>query len=90
MIRIFLSSVKFEPTLFTLDESSFQVVDKIIALAKEYDLRIIFDLVEVWEGATDAGWLSWDYYSDETSMQGLEFLLTAFGNRYADEPAIFA
>jgi hypothetical protein len=90
VIRIFLSSVKFEPTLFTLDESSFQVVDKIIALAKEYDLRIIFDLVEVWEGATDAGWLSWDYYSDETSMQGLEFLLTAFGNRYADEPAIFA
>ena len=90
VIRIFLSSMKFEPTLYTLDEASFQKVDKIISLAKEYDLRIIFDLVEVWEGAPQNGWLSWDYYSDAVSLQGLEYLVKAFGNRYKDEPAIFA
>jgi hypothetical protein len=90
VIRIFLSCVKFEPTLYNLDESSFQKVDKIISLAKEYDLRIVFDLVEVWEGAPEGGWLSWDYYSDPVSIQGLEFLVSAFGSRYRDEPAIFA
>ena len=47
VIRIFLSVIKFEPTLFQLNEASFQKVDKIIELAKEYNLRIIFDLVEV-------------------------------------------
>jgi hypothetical protein len=90
VIRIFLSSMKFEPTRYTLDEASFQKVDKIISLAKEYDLRIIFDLVEVWEGAPQTGWLSWDYYSDEVSLDGLEYLVKAFGDRYKDEPAIFA
>ena len=90
VVRIFLSTVKFEPTLYSLDETSFQKVDKIIELAKEYDLRIIFDLVEVWEGAPEDGWLSWDYYSDPVSVKGLEFLVRAFGSRYRDEPAIFA
>src|SRR3972149_8554798 len=53
IIRIFLSVKKFEPTLYQLDETSFQKLDKIIDLAKEHDIRIIFDLVEVWEGTPD-------------------------------------
>jgi hypothetical protein len=90
VIRIFLSAIKFEPTLYTLDEASFQKVDKIIALAKEYDLRIIFDLVEMWEGAPESSWISWDPYANEVTVKGLEYLVTAFGERYRNEPAIFA
>lgn len=88
IIRIFLSAKRFEPALFQLDETSFRKVDKIIELAKEHNLRIIFDLVEVWEGAPD--WMSWEYYADEATLQGLEFLVSAFGQRYANEPTIFA
>lgn len=88
IIRIFLSVKRFEPALFQLDETSFHKVDKIIELAKEHNLRIIFDLVEVWEGAPD--WMSWEYYADEATLQGLEFLVSAFGQRYASEPNIFA
>lgn len=88
IIRIFLSVKKFEPLLYQLNETSFQKLDKIIELAKEYKLRIIFDLVEVWEGAPD--WMSWDSYADETTIKGLEFLVSAFGERYANEPTIFA
>ena len=88
IIRIFLSVKKFEPTLYQLDETSFQKLDKIIDLAKEHEIRIIFDLVEVWEGTPD--WMSWDPYADETTIQGLEFLVSAFGERYANEPTVFA
>ena len=90
VVRIFLSVIKFEPTLYHLDETSFQKVDKIIALAKEYDLRIIFDLAEMWEGAPEASWISWDPYAHEETLEGLKYLVTAFGERYKNESAIFA
>ncbi len=88
IIRIFLSVVSFEPDLFVLNESSFQKLDKLIKIAKKHRLRIIFDVINDWEG--DPGWQSWDYYADETTLQGYEFYLEALGARYKDEPAIFS
>lgn len=88
IVRIFLSTVSFEPDLFQLNESSFQTLDQLIALAKKHGLYVIFDLVDDWEGQPD--WQSWEYYAEEQTLQGFEFLLRAFGDRYADEPTIFA
>ncbi|MEA1896654.1 MAG: beta-galactosidase, partial [Bacteroidota bacterium] len=99
IVRTFLSVKSFEPEFKQLDESSFQKLDKIIFLAKKHNLRIIFELVGFWEGGTehicDEGypcvpWLNGEFFVDETSIQGLEFLVSAFGKRYVDEPTIFA
>ena len=76
--------------MYHLDESGFQKVDKIISLAKENNLRIIFDLVEMWEGAPETSWISWDPYAHEETVKGFEYLVKAFGERYKNEPAIFA
>ncbi|MCH7722663.1 MAG: cellulase family glycosylhydrolase [Bacteroidetes bacterium] len=88
IVRIFLSVVSFEPELRLINESSFLTLDKLIELAKKYNLRIIFDLINDWEGAP--GWESWEYYAESQTIQGYEFYVQALGNRYADEPAVFA
>ncbi|MBN2009827.1 cellulase family glycosylhydrolase [candidate division KSB1 bacterium] len=88
IVRIFLSVVRFEPDLFMLNEASFQKLDKLISIAKRQHLRIIFDLVNDWEG--NPAWESWEYYAEETTLQGYEFYLEALGTRYADEPTIFS
>ena len=57
--------------------------------------------MEFWEGGPNDGffcennypcvpWISWDYFTDERTLQGLEFMFSAFGERYANEPTIFA
>ncbi|MBD3288851.1 cellulase family glycosylhydrolase, partial [candidate division KSB1 bacterium] len=88
IVRIFLTVKSFEPELFTLNEASFQKLDKLIAIAKKHHLRIIFDLINDWEGT--APWESWELYAEETTLQGYEFYLEALAERYRDEPAIFA
>lgn len=88
IVRIFISPVSFEPDLYTLNESSFQTLDKLIKIAKQHNLRIIFDLLTDWEG--NPSWESWEYYADETTLQGYEYYLEALGSRYTDEPTIFS
>lgn len=88
VVRIFLSAVSFEPQLHQLNEDSFETLDMIVALAKRHDLYVIFDLVDTWEG--EPAWQSWEYLADEQTLEGFEFLLRAFGERYADEPTVFA
>ena len=88
VVRIFLSAVSFEPQFSHLDEASFETLDHIIALAKKHDLYVIFDLVDTWEG--EPAWQSWEFLAEEQTLEGFEFLLRAFGERYADEPTIFA
>ncbi|NBC15813.1 MAG: cellulase family glycosylhydrolase [Bacteroidetes bacterium] len=88
IVRIFLSAVSFEPHLFSLDDASFETLDHLIALAEEHDLYLILDLTDTWEGVP--AWQRWEYFADEQTLQGFEFLLRAFGERYADEPTIFA
>jgi|GEM_PF-4970806 len=88
VIRIFLSVVSFEPDLFSLNETSFEKLDTLVRIAKQHNLRIIFDLINDWEGVPS--WESWEYYADEQTIRGYEFFLEALGRRYADEPAIFS
>ncbi len=88
IVRIFLSTVSFEPQLFQLNDSSFQTLDLLISLARKHNLYLILDLVETWEG--EPAWQSWEYFADEQTLQGFEFLLSAIGERYKNEPAVFA
>ncbi|MBN2011568.1 amidohydrolase family protein [candidate division KSB1 bacterium] len=88
IVRIFLTVKSFEPDLFVSNETSFQKLDKLIRIAKQHHLRIIFDLINDWEGT--APWESWELYADETTLQGYEFYLKSLGTRYSNEPAIFA
>lgn len=98
-VRIFLSVISFEPEFKQLNEENFLKVDKIIELAKKHNIKIIFDLVEFWEGGTNdrcgsgipcAQWMSRNFYTDETTLEGLEFFVSSFAKRYAYESTIFA
>ena len=88
IVRIFLSTVSFEPQLFKLNDTSFQTLDVLISLARKHNMYLILDLVETWEG--EPAWQSWEYFAEEQTLQGFEFLLNAFGERYKNEPAVFA
>ena len=88
IVRIFLSTVSFEPQLFRLNDTSFQTLDVLISLARKHNMYLILDLVETWEG--EPAWQSWEYFAEEQTLQGFEFLLSAFGERYKNEPAVFA
>ncbi len=88
IVRIFLSVVSFEPDLYVLNEANFRKLDTLIQIARQQNLRIIFDLVNDWEG--NPPWESWEYFADETTLLGYEYYLEAMGTRYADEPVIFS
>ncbi|MEN8157392.1 MAG: beta-galactosidase [Bacteroidota bacterium] len=88
IIRIFLSTVSFEPQYMQINESALLTLDTMIMLASKHNLRIILDLVNDWEGWPD--WANWDLYADDYTILGYEFYLQALGARYADEPAIFS
>ncbi|MEN8228887.1 MAG: cellulase family glycosylhydrolase [Bacteroidota bacterium] len=88
IVRIFLSVMSFEPQYLQINESALLTLDTMIMLASKHNLRIIFDLVNDWEGWPV--WASWDLYADDHTILGYEFYLKALGSRYAGEPAIFS
>ena len=83
-----MSPVVFEPHIFQLNESSFKTLDTLVAVIKKNNLYVIFDLLNTWEG--EPTWQSWEYFAEDQTLRGFEFLLKAFGERYADEPTIFS
>jgi len=88
IVRIFLSTVSFEPQLFHLNDTSFQTLDVLMSVARKNNMYLILDLVETWEG--EPPWQSWEFFAEDQTLQGFEFLLNAFGKRYNNEPAVFA
>ena len=89
LVRISLSTAIFSPEYRKIDQSAFNTLDRVIALAKKHGLRVILDPLVEWEGS--AAWLAGgDRYTDEKAARGLEFLYSAYAERYRNEPTVFS
>lgn len=90
IIRINLSAKTFEPQYKKIDPSAFRKLDRILALAKKHNLRVVLDPFGAWEGLPD--WIPWipAAYVDERMISGLEFLFAEFAKRYRNNPTVFS
>jgi len=90
LVRITLSTAVFSPEYEAIDESAFRKLDRIIALAREHGLRVVLDLFVEWEGLAPWTQPAEERFTDAKVIRGLEFLYSAFSERYRDEPTVFS
>ena len=90
IIRISTSVKTFSPEYKKIDPKAFKKLDRIIALAKKHGLRVVLDPFGGWEGYPD--WIPWTpaAFVDEKMIQGVEYLFSAFAERYRNEPVVFS
>ncbi len=88
IIRLFISVRPLFPEYKQPDEENFKIIDEYIGLAKKHNMRIIMGVFDGWEGWP--AWMRGDVYADDHIIEGQEFMMEYWGNRYRDEPTIFS
>ncbi len=89
IVRITLSTAVFSPEYRKTNESAFRALDRIIAIARKHGLRVILDPFVEWEGS--AAWVPpGEQFTDDKAASGLEFLYSAYAERYRNEPGVFS
>jgi len=88
--RVFLTRAFFMPTAEAVDESAMRVLDKLIAIAKEHDIKLILNGMEHWDG--EPPWFTGEasrFVSEDIMTIEARFWET-MANRYKDEDTIFS
>jgi len=86
--RVFLTAGSFQPDAKTVDEQSLKKLDTLVKIARETGIRLILTGPDHWEGSPSY-WRP-DRFAGEEALRALEHFWEVLGQRYRDEPAIFA
>lgn len=86
--RVFLTAGSFQPDVNTVDPQALAKLDRLIKIARQCGIRLILTGPDHWEGSPQY-WKP-DQYAGEQAVKALEHFWTVVGQRYRDEPAIFA
>lgn len=94
VIRVFLSLKPFMPENKRLSDDCIEKCEKMLDLAGQYGIRIIFSGPSAWEGTPE--WAkalkeSWyNYFCDEDILENLEFFWENFCRYFRDHAALFS
>ncbi len=86
--RVFLTAASFQPDAETINEQSLKKLDTLVKIARETNIRLVLTGPDHWEGSPSY-WRP-DRFAGEKSLLALEHFWKFLGQRYRDEPAIFA
>lgn len=86
--RLFFTLTSFMPRANEVDETALQKFDQVIALAKKYEIKLLMSGPDFWEGTP--AWYAGGLFASDYVMENYEHFWRVIGERYADEPAIFA
>lgn len=90
IVRISLSTRVLSPEYGKTDAEAFETLDRIIGLARNNNVRVVLDLMVEWEGRAEWMATSWEMFTDEKVLSGLEFLYAAIAERYRNDPTVFS
>jgi hypothetical protein len=86
--RVFLTAGSFQPSAEAIDEQALAKLDKMVEIAREFNIRLIPTGPDHWEGQP-AYWKP-DRFAGEAALEALDRFWDVVGRRYRGEPAIFA
>ncbi|MCU0913384.1 MAG: beta-galactosidase [Planctomycetes bacterium] len=86
--RVFLTAATFQPESNRIDEQALAKLDAFLGIARRSGIRLILTGPDHWEGSP-AYWKP-DRFAGAPALQALDHFWNTLGQRYRDEPAIFA
>jgi endo-1,4-beta-mannosidase len=86
--RVFLTAGSFQPDAKTVEERSLKKLDTLVKIARKTEIRLMLTGPDHWEGRPSY-WRP-DRFAGEEALRALEHFWEVVGQRYREEPAIFA
>ncbi|MFD0713063.1 beta-galactosidase [Paenibacillus sp. GCM10027626] len=86
--RVFFTVMSFMPESNAVSEEGLAKFDQMIALAKKYGIKLLMSGPDLWEG--QPSWYGGNLFASENIIREYEHFWTVIGEKYGNEPAIFA